>query len=109
MISTAWDYAIFAQMFLNGGVYDGERILAERSVEIMTSPKVHVSGEGDDARAYGYGWSLVDGTYGHSGSDGTNAWIDPDREIIGLVFTQTPAGRNPFDRFRRLVTLAVER
>ena len=23
MISTAWDYAIFCQMFLNGGIYDG--------------------------------------------------------------------------------------
>ncbi len=27
MISTAWDYAIFCQMFLNGGVYGGKRIL----------------------------------------------------------------------------------
>ncbi len=108
MISTAWDYAIFAQAFLNGGVYEGVRILSEESVREMTTPKAHVSGEGDGASHYGYGWSLSDGVYGHGGSDGTDAWIDPEREIIGLVFTQTPRGRNPLDRFRRLVNLSIE-
>ena len=33
MISTAWDYAIFYQMYLNDGVYNGRRILSEESVE----------------------------------------------------------------------------
>lgn len=104
MISTAWDYAIFAQMFLNGGIYDGVRILDPESVELMTSPKVVIS----ETSSYGYGWRITDGTYGHSGSDGTNAWIDPERGIIGLVFTQTPEGRPPLDRFRQLVNLAIE-
>ncbi|MEM1094328.1 MAG: hypothetical protein AAGJ10_06965 [Bacteroidota bacterium] len=44
----------------------------------------------------------------HGGSDGTDAWIDPERGIIGLVFTQTPQGRPPVDRFRELVNLAVD-
>ena len=104
MISTAWDYAIFAQMFLNGGIYDGVRILEPESVELMTSPKVAIS----ERTSYGYGWRITDGTYGHSGSDGTNAWIDPDRGIVGLVFTQTPEGRPSLDRFRQLVNLAIE-
>ena len=108
MISTAWDYAIFAQAFLNGGVYDGRRILTEESVRTMISPKSHISGEGDAASYYGYGWRLSDGTYGHGGSDGTNAWIDPERELIGLIFTQTPRGRNPLQRFRELVNLSIE-
>ena len=30
MISTADDYVIFCQMFLNGGVYDGKRIISEK-------------------------------------------------------------------------------
>ena len=104
MISTAWDYAIFAQMFLNGGIYDGARIIEPQTAKLMTSPKMQSSGEG----GYGYGWRIADGTYGHGGSDGTNAWIDPQREIIGLVFTQTPRGRPSLDRFRRLVNLAIE-
>ncbi len=108
MISTTMDYAIFSQMFLNGGTYDGERYLEPETVELMTSPKIHIAGEGDDASFYGYGWRIADGTYGHGGSDGTNAWLDPEREIIGLVFTQTPRGRNPLERFRELVNLSIE-
>tara|TARA_B100001765_G_scaffold99097_1_gene60922 strand:+ start:65 stop:1315 length:1251 start_codon:yes stop_codon:yes gene_type:complete len=104
MISTAWDYAVFCQMFLNGGVYDGVRILETETVELMTSPKIQMPGGG----GYGYGWSITDGTYGHGGSDGTNAWVDPEREIIGLVFTQTPRGRVSLDRFRQLVNLSIE-
>ena len=104
MISTAWDYAVFCQMFLNGGVYDGVRILETETVELMTSPKIQMPGGG----GYGYGWSITDGTYGHGGSDGTNAWVDPEREVIGLVFTQTPRGRVSLDRFRQLVNLSIE-
>ncbi len=108
MISTAWDYALFCQMFLNGGVYDGRRILSEESVRLMTSPKILVGGEGEDASYYGYGWSVSNGVYGHSGSDGTRAWVDPEREIIGLIFTQTPRGPNPWQRFQELVNLSIE-
>jgi len=103
MISTAWDYAIFAQTILNGGTYDGTRILSAETVELMTTDKVRIS----ERDGYGYGWRTVEGTYGHSGSDGTNMWIDPEREIIGLVFTQTPRGRPSIDRFRELVNLSV--
>src|SRR5690606_9924631 len=58
--------------------------------------------------AYGYGWGLQNGQYGHSGSDGTYAWVDPERGIIALVLTQTPRGRNPITKFRQMVGLAVE-
>jgi CubicO group peptidase (beta-lactamase class C family) len=104
MISTAWDYAVFCQMFLNGGIYDGIRIIEPRTVELMTSPKIQTPGGG----SYGYGWGITDDTYGHGGSDGTNAWVDPERGIIGLVFTQTPRGRVSLDRFRQLVNLSIE-
>ena len=104
MISTAWDYAIFAQMFLNGGVYDGTRILRQETVRLMTTSKIGTSGGG----GYGYGWSTRDGTYGHGGSDGTDAWIDPEREIIGLVFTQTPRGRPSLSDFRRLINRSIK-
>ena len=111
MISTAWDYAVFLQTFLNGGVYGGVRLLSEESVSLMT--RDHVEGP----EGYGYGWAVEDGArgwgtgvgvFGHSGSDGTDAFVDPERGLIGLVFTQTPRGRPPFLRFRELVQLAVE-
>lgn len=111
MISTAWDYAVFLQTFLNGGVYGDVRILPEEAVTLMT--RDHVQGP----EGYGYGWSVEDGAegwgsgvgvFGHSGSDGTDAFVDPERGLIGLVFTQTPRGRPPFRRFQELVRLAVE-
>jgi len=111
MISTAWDYAVFLQTFLNGGAYGGVRILSEESVTLMTAD--HVPG----AEGYGYGWAVEDGAqgwgsgvgvFGHSGSDGTDAFVDPEHGLVGLVFTQTPRGRPPFQRFQELVQLAVE-
>lgn len=105
MISTAWDYAIFTQTFLNGGAYDGVRILTRRSVEAMTTPRVEIPEGG----SYGYGWRLDRHGFGHGGSDGTNAWIDPDDELVVLAFTQTPRGRPPMERFVELVREAIVR
>ena len=111
LISTAWDYAIFCQMFLNGGVYGGARILREETVERMTTPKTDPIGRDarGEPRHYGYGWFVDgDGTYSHTGSDGTFAWIDPERRLIGMVLTQTPRGATMRDRFKALVELAIE-
>ena len=96
--------------FLNGGVYDGARIISEETVELMTSPKIQTNpGSEGPARHYGYGWSVSeDGVYAHTGSDGTGAWVDPSTNLIVLVFTQTPRGRDPVERFREIVTLAIE-
>ncbi len=106
MISTAWDYAIFCQMFLNGGVYGGQRILEPETVALMTSPTFPTSDDGTSS--YGYGWAVSDdGSFSHSGSDGTFAWVDPELGVIALVFTQTPSGANPRDKFVELVRSAV--
>jgi CubicO group peptidase (beta-lactamase class C family) len=114
MISTAPDYAVFCQMFLNEGVYGGVRILEERTVRTMTSDTFLSGGEQDPARGvrvgYGYGWSVAeDGTFSHTGSDGTAAYVHPELDLIVLVFTQTPGGRNPRTKFLELVRSAVLR
>ena len=109
MISTADDYVVFCQMFLNGGVYGGQRIISEETVALMTSPKIRTNPSSSAPPAYyGYGWSVSeDGTFSHSGSDGTAAFVDPSRDLIVLVFTQTPRGRNPVARFREIVNAAI--
>lgn len=110
MISTALDYVVFCQMFLNGGIYDGKRIVSEETVALMTSPKIRTNPDSSGPPSYyGYGWSVSeDGVYSHGGSDGTAAFVDPSRNLVVLVFTQTPRGRNPVARFREVVDAAME-
>ena len=106
LISTAWDYAIFLQTFLNGGSYGSAKLLKPETVKLMTS--LHTPPVAGSDGGYGYGWEIgSDGVYSHAGSDGTFAWVDPSRQIIGLVFTQTPRGANPRQKFVDLVKLAV--
>jgi CubicO group peptidase (beta-lactamase class C family) len=105
LISTAWDYATFLQTFLNGGSYGGVTLLKPGTVKLMTT--VHTPPAADGG-GYGYGWEIDSGgVYSHGGSDGTFAWVDPSRNIVGLVFTQTPGGVNPREKFMELVRLSV--
>ena len=103
MISTAWDYAKFCQMVLNGGTYGGERLLTRESVARATSVQTGLE------ERYGFGWSVSpEGVYSHGGSDGTFAWVDPTREVVGLIFTQSPGGRLMHESFRKLVEAAID-
>ncbi len=104
MISTAMDYAKFLQMYLNGGEYRGVRFLTPASIAKATTSHIAAGKDG----GYGFGWRISpDGTCSHSGSDGTFAWVDPKRELFGIVFTQSPGGKNPRQKFRELVTEAA--
>jgi len=104
LISTAADYARFLEMFRLGGAYAGVRILKDATVQAAIQPRV----KSGASTAYGLGWMVRgDGTYAHSGSDGTMAWVDPKRELIGMVLTQSPGGNNPTAEFRKLIESAV--
>jgi len=112
MISTARDYAVFCQMYLNGGIYGGKRILNERTVKLQTAPQsATIYTHEERARQssfYGYGWRVTkDGVYSHGGSYGTGAWIDPENELIVLIFTQSPGAANLRNRFVRMVTTSI--
>ena len=103
LISTAPDYAIFLQAFLNGGSYGDVRIISPATVSLMTTRHTRAGGA-----SYGYGWAPDStGSFSHTGSDGTFAWVDPARGIIGMVLTQTPSGRNPRLQFVDMVNRAA--
>lgn len=114
MISTAMDYAIFCQMFLNGGTYNGTRILKEETITAMTSPQtapIYTAEEREHRDSYyGYGWNVSrDGIFSHGGSDGTAAWVVPNQKLIVLAFTQSPGkhtGRLG-TRFLKLVQASI--
>lgn len=85
LFSTADDLAVFAQMLLNGGAWNGVRILSPLTVERMTEiyPKLGSAGRGlgwdiDTDYATVRGDLFGPRSYGHSGYTGTSIWIDPE-------------------------------
>jgi CubicO group peptidase (beta-lactamase class C family) len=90
--STAYDYAIFLQMILNGGKYNGKQIIAPRTAAIMVSPQ-------NDRDNFGLGFSITSeksanlnprnkGSFSWGGYYGTNYWADPKDNLIVLIMTQ---------------------
>jgi CubicO group peptidase (beta-lactamase class C family) len=89
LFGTASDLAVFAQMMLNGGTYDGVRIVSDSAVKLFTA-----RASGDRA----LGWEVADGehgagnylsatAYGHTGFTGTSIWIDPERDMFVILLT----------------------
>ncbi|HXS57812.1 MAG TPA: serine hydrolase domain-containing protein [Hanamia sp.] len=94
---TAFDYAIFLQMLLNGGKYNGHQILSRRTVEIMTSPQLDFLFNGVDNFSLGFDItseksanrnSRNEGSFAWGGYFGTTYWADPKEKLIVLIMTQ---------------------
>jgi CubicO group peptidase (beta-lactamase class C family) len=97
--STARDAAAFLEMHVNQGMYKGKRILSESSTREMRTKQT-----GALETAYGLGWQLsrlgaggVALSFGHGGAYGTDLWIDLEKKLVGVIFTQMPmAQARPF-------------
>jgi CubicO group peptidase (beta-lactamase class C family) len=90
LFSTAADVAVFAQMLLNGGEYDGVRIFSPLTVRAMTTVQIMGRGFGFDVLSpYSNlrGDLLARGSFGHTGYTGTSLWIDPSEELIVVLMT----------------------
>lgn len=91
VFSNANDLAIMMQMYLNGGVYGGERFLTEKTLEEFTSCQFCSEG---NRRGAGFDRPTIDGvggptcdsvsqrSFGHSGFTGTITWADPDEDVV---------------------------
>jgi uncharacterized protein YbbC (DUF1343 family)/CubicO group peptidase (beta-lactamase class C family) len=85
LFSTASDLAIFCRMLLDGGTYQGIRIMSPLAVAKMTTPATspnerNVRGLGwdiDSTYSSNRGDLLPIGSFGHTGFTGTSLWIDP--------------------------------
>ena len=97
LTSTAFDYAVFMQMLLNGGIYNDHRILAKRTVEMMTSGQLAPGLFGDDN--FGLGFDITSeksaskgpryaGSFSWGGYYGTTYWADPKAHLVCLFMTQ---------------------
>ena len=101
LVSTASDYARFAQMMLNGGKFNGVRLLSRKTVELMTTDQLAKMGVD---YGFGLGFGVVRdesdlneigsvGRYGWGGFFFTNFFIDPQEQMIGILLCQLhPSG-----------------
>jgi len=89
LFGSANDLAVFAQMMLNGGVYDGVRIVSDSTVRLFTqraSGSRALGWEMAEGR-HGAGEYLSPSAYGHVGFTGTSLWIDPQRDMFVILLT----------------------
>lgn len=86
LFSTAHDLARFCRMLLNGGILEGQRVLSEATVALMTS----IQSPAAISQKRGFGWDIdsryssqrgaffpAGHSFGHTGWTGTSLWIDP--------------------------------
>ena len=125
LVSTLPDYAKFAQMMLNGGIYKSHRVLNQATVKIMMSDQMDADDKfmmpwlGATTNAsFGYGGSVhirtdakqaaargrVKGQWGWGGAARTDFWIDPENNAYGIIMLQYFGQEDPdlHDRFRAL-------
>jgi CubicO group peptidase (beta-lactamase class C family) len=95
--STAYDYAVFLQMILNGGKYNGKQIISPRTAELMLSPQLDFKYDG--LNDFGLGFAITSdkasnlearnkGSFSWGGYYGTTYWADPKEKLICLIMTQ---------------------
>ena len=99
LASTMSDYMRFLQMLLNGGELEGIRILSPKTVELMLSDHLPTGVEVYPNYGYGLGFSIIkdrirggrltsSGTVGGGGVANTFFGIDPEDDVIWMVWTQ---------------------
>lgn len=117
--STIYDYGVFLQMLLNGGVYNGKRILSRNTVRMMTMNQIgDVPFRGDDK--FGLGFQVVSergsartpaqpGTFSWGGAFATSYWVDPKEKIVMLFYRQLQSSTKGevVEKFRALTYQAL--
>lgn len=119
--STAEDYAKFLQMYLNGGIYNGKRILSPTTIKIILSNQVGDLFAGGQ-KNYGLAFGVVNekgfakggegsvGTFDWGGYFNTQYFADPVTNTIGILMKQTQGGNGDQTgwKFRQMVFAAIE-
>lgn len=122
LMSTAEDYLQFAQMLVNGGVLNGQRLLSPRTVELMGANHVGTMFNGKlgrPAQGMGFGFlvNVVEdpvasgrrvsaGGFGWDGLYGTLVWIEPKEKMVTLIMIQEQMSVVQRD-FENAVTQAI--
>jgi len=116
--STTLDYAKFLQMLLNNGIYNGRRLLARRTVELITANQIGDLRLGRDKFGLGFQitttegqtrFGISEGSFSWGGYFSTNYWADPKERLVCLLFIQQfPMSHGEIhDKFKTMVYQAI--
>jgi CubicO group peptidase (beta-lactamase class C family) len=104
LVASARDYAHFAAMIVDGGAFDGNRVLKAETVRLATA---NLLPQGVDRIEFprGYVWQNTGfgaamsvqtgpgdtpaGVCGWPGASGTGVWMDPQRRFFFVFMTQS--------------------
>ncbi|HEX6132427.1 MAG TPA: serine hydrolase [Longimicrobiales bacterium] len=115
LFSSARDLAVFAQMMIDGGQYNGVRILDANALARWTARQNRGS-----SRALGWdtpspgataGRYFSPRSFGHTGFTGTSIWVDPERGLFVVLLTNrvNPTRRSMrHEPLRRAIADAVQ-
>ena len=127
LVSTAMDYARFAEMMRNGGSLAGTRILSPKTVDYMAQnhlkPSMRMGGIGEQPTTdgntsgvgFGLGFGVITnpaytgvigsaGEFNWGGAAGTVFWIDPVEEIVVVSMIQLMGSPWPLRSELRVAT-----
>lgn len=102
LTTTAADFGRLCRMLLNEGELDGARLMRPETVRLMRAPE---TGDLKAGFSPGHAWAagvgvvmeprddngaaaLSPGSFGHVGAYGTQAWIDPVKGAVYIIFIQ---------------------
>ena len=119
--STTEDYMRFGQMLVNGGIFNGKRILSPRTVDLMGTNHVGdlFTGTGGTVKGMGFGLTVdvvldnaaanrrvSNGSFSWGGAFGTHFWVDRKEALVGVLMVQEPVNSLRLD-FQNAVMQAI--
>ena len=127
LVSTVNDYERFAQMLLNGGEYNGVRIISRKAAQLIThniiTEQQMQTYNWDSCIGYGYGGLMrtllhpeittvgCKGEYGWDGWTGNYFCNDPENDLTFLYFIQVCGGNGirPIRTLKQAMYSALDR
>lgn len=121
LVGTIEDYGRFCLMLLNGGEFNGHRILGKKTIEMMTTNQIGDLNVWESGNKFGLGFEITTekgvamipgsvGSFKWGGIYSTDYLIDPKEDMVCLVYTNILP--NAFWQFtqlyRPLVYQAIE-
>jgi len=120
LVGSTEDYLRFSLMLLNGGEYNGARLLGKKTVAFMTADHLGTIPVATPGLGFGLGFQVRRdagiagiagsvGEYGWAGNAGTLFWIDPAEQLIALYMIQVGDAERVAlrNQFRSLVEQAI--